>query len=91
MEITSDSFSSYDIDDLNPLALLFQTGYLTISKYNPEDNTYFLGYPNFEVEQSFLKQLLKTFGSRAITDVDETLLSLKRSLIKDDMASFFAI
>ncbi len=88
-EITSDSFSSYDIDDLNPLALLFQAGYLTIAKHNPEENTYMLGYPNYEVEQSFIKQLLKTFGSQAITDVDQATIWLRRNLTGGDMEAFF--
>ena len=41
----------------NPIALFYQTGYLTIKDYNKEFDSYRLGFPNREVEQSFLKFL----------------------------------
>ncbi len=54
---------SFDIDTLNPLSLLFQTGYLTIEK--TEDilgkTIYFLRYPNLEVKTAFCDYLLNYF------------------------------
>lgn len=41
----------------NAITLLYQTGYLTIKGYNPEDRLYTLGYPNKEVEDSFMESL----------------------------------
>lgn len=41
----------------NAITLLYQTGYLTIKGYNPEDRLYTLGYPNKEVEDSFTESL----------------------------------
>ncbi len=46
-------FSTYDLDDLKPEALLFQTGYTTIR--NVKGRLYTLGYPNNEVKTSFLE------------------------------------
>ena len=49
---------SCDVDDfdvspeqmVSPLPLLYQSGYLTIKKFNPIIRLYTLGYPNKEVE-----------------------------------------
>ncbi len=49
-------FSVYDIDCLQPEALLFQTGYITIKDVN--DDIYSFHYPNQEVKISFLKFLM---------------------------------
>ena len=41
--------------------LLFQTGYLTIKSYNEITRTYQLGYPNKEVKDSLLDNLLSAY------------------------------
>ncbi|GAA5817981.1 MAG: AAA family ATPase [Methanobrevibacter sp. CfCl-M3] len=48
-------------DDIT--ALLFQTGYLTIEKISKKRRSvsYFLGFPNMEVKNSFYENLLSTF------------------------------
>ena len=52
--------SSFDVDDIAPEALLFQTGYLTIrdEEMLGERMRYRLGYPNLEVRQSLNEHLL---------------------------------
>jgi hypothetical protein len=52
-EIVLDSF---DIDHMNLFAVLFQTGYLTVTEVKNEDGftQYTLNYPNLEVKTSFL-------------------------------------
>ena len=62
------AFSSYDLERLQVLPLLYQTGYLTIKGYDAERQLYRLGYPNREVEQAFTQVLLGAFSA-----VDETL------------------
>ncbi|HMQ46864.1 MAG TPA: AAA family ATPase [Saprospiraceae bacterium] len=49
--------SNFDFTHLNPVTVLFQTGYLTIRHYDPELLIYTLDYPNKEVRSS-LEQLL---------------------------------
>lgn len=49
-------FGAFDLERLSPEALLFQTGYLTITQV--EEYIYTLGYPNQEVKSSFSKALL---------------------------------
>lgn len=60
----ANEFSSYEIEDLQPLPLLFQSGYLTIKDIDDEfDLTlYRLDYPNYEVRRAFLGELLKQFS-----------------------------
>lgn len=41
----------------NPVPLFFQTGYLTIKKYDPSFGLYTLGFPNREVKDGFLNFL----------------------------------
>ncbi len=58
------AFSSYEIDKLNPLALLVQTGYLTILETEVEHGIvfYYLGFPNREVEAAFEAYLLEEYA-----------------------------
>jgi hypothetical protein len=57
--------SSFDVHDIPPEALLFQTGYLTIHRQEEVLTgqwVYTLGYPNREVETSLNAVLLKGYG-----------------------------
>ena len=49
--------SAYDIEYLQIVPLMFQTGYLTIKNYTEDAGIYELGYPNEEVRQSYLGML----------------------------------
>ena len=63
------SLSAFDVDSIAPEALLFQTGYLTISKCEESDDgfEYFrLVYPNREVRQSLNLSLLNFITGNAI-------------------------
>ena len=45
----------------NVIALMFQTGYLTIDSYDPRSQLYILRFPNWEVEVAFAQNLLPLF------------------------------
>ena len=55
------TFSSYSIRHLQLVPLLFQTGYLTIKKKNP-NGLYTLNYPNLEVRASLLQNIIGFLG-----------------------------
>ena len=58
------AFASYEIDKLQTLPLLFQTGYLTIKGTEEKKMTrYFLDFPNLEVELAFEAYLLDEYSS----------------------------
>ncbi len=48
----------FDLRSSSPLAMLFQTGYLTIKDYDRETQLFTLGVPNREVADSLFKELL---------------------------------
>jgi len=57
--------ASFDVNDIPPEALLFQTGYLTLrgrEEIARAQWVYTLGYPNREVESSLNGALLKGYG-----------------------------
>jgi hypothetical protein len=54
VKISPNRLGSYDIEKLQIIPLMFQTGYLTIKEYIEEDDLYILSYPNEEVRKSFL-------------------------------------
>ncbi|MEA3416865.1 MAG: AAA family ATPase, partial [Thermodesulfobacteriota bacterium] len=86
MEVREESFGAYELENLAVLPLLFQTGYLTIKEYDKDLMTYILGYPNFEVENSFQYSLLNSYSG---IHVDGYLIDLIRALRNDDFETFF--
>ncbi|MBD5329267.1 MAG: AAA family ATPase [Bacteroides sp.] len=55
---TEDDLKGLDLLSPQPLALLYQTGYLTIKDYEPKIKRYRLGIPNNEVKDGLFKVLL---------------------------------
>ena len=56
------AFSSYEIENLKVVPILFQTGYLTITGYDKERMEYTLAYPNFEVKNSMTECLTEAYS-----------------------------
>ncbi|HOV09890.1 MAG TPA: AAA family ATPase [Spirochaetota bacterium] len=81
------TFSSYELDNLDITALLFQTGYLTIKDYDRDFGTYVLGYPNVEVKYSFLRHLYKD----RVPDEDNKYKRLVELLAKGDLDEFISV
>lgn len=46
----------------NPVALFYQTGYLTIKDYDRSTRLFRLGYPNKEVESGLMNSILNSYG-----------------------------
>jgi hypothetical protein len=61
MKVDYEDFRQYDIENMKAEPVLYQSGYLTITGYEEEDNEYILDYPNLEVRSSFAKSLLKQY------------------------------
>ena len=64
MEVPDEVFGVYNLESLDPVALLFQTGYLTI-KERVGDDIYRLGFPNKEVRRGMLRRLTASEFERA--------------------------
>lgn len=59
---TQTALSGLDFDNINPVSLLYQTGYLTIKEWNQGLNAYRLGMPNDEVKKGFMEYLLPMYA-----------------------------
>lgn len=61
-----------------PLALLYQTGYLTIKGYNSKGCLYRVGVPNNEVKESFFKMLLPYYSQCKQIDASGVYMDIIR-------------
>ena len=77
IKVNEELLDSFDIDRINPITLLFQSGYLTISKsYQTLGESVFrLKVPNHEVRVALSNQLIGGY-----TDIVEQRLKYKESL-----------
>ncbi len=75
-------FSTYEPNNLEPLPLLVQTGYLTIEQVEDFGGTrlFRLAYPNREIEQSFSRWLAQDFSRIPGTDLTNALRRLVDAL-----------
>lgn len=86
--VDSVDLAAIDTTFSSPVALLYQTGYLTIKDYNKDSDTYRLGIPNREVEKGWLPKVLSQFiGKDSVSSKKETTV-MKQSLIKGNVKSF---
>lgn len=91
-EIMAEDFSTFEIEELPTIPLLYQTGYLTIKTFDSAINTYRLGYPNREVSQSFSTSILRYFATSKANAADH-LSSIYRNISSTswDYTQFFTI
>lgn len=61
-EADSSLLSDINSAFLNPVPLLYQSGYLTIKGFEPEMQIYHLGFPNLEVKHGFLNFLMPYYS-----------------------------
>ena len=85
--VTEDLMAATNLDNLSGIALLFQSGYLTIKDYDPDDG-YTLGIPDEEVRRDLLtvvtQSIAKCEGEAHWSD--ETI----RALTSRNFPEFFA-
>ncbi len=85
MRVGDSMFDSFDLENLQLVALLFQTGYLTIKHYDYEHLLYTLGYPNFEVKKSMLEYLIDVFSKLPHPEVRAYVYEVADALRKKDL------
>ena len=68
MYVDGDILSSVDEEYDDPIPVLFQSGYLTITSYDPEQG-YRLDFPNQEVERGFFRFLVPYYTSQQKSSV----------------------
>lgn len=92
-EVDESIFESYDIENLEVVSMLFQTGYLTIKeiKLVGIKSQYILSYPNEEVKESFLKHFLADYTGEETGVVGSRILDLVKTITTNDLENFFTI
>ncbi len=80
--------SSFDLSPeemTDALPLLYQSGYLTIKKYDPMFRQYTLGIPNKEVRDGLLNSLIPRYVNPHRTDNDAFLLGFCKAVYRGDI------
>ena len=78
--------NTFDIENLDMAALLFQSGYLTI--HDVHDRALTLGYPNEEVKGAFLELLYGSLTNRQAVSGLVTAFDLADHLAVEDLEAF---
>jgi hypothetical protein len=58
IQLPPSAFTEYRAEVLNPVPMIYQSGYLTIKDYDKEYDLYTLGFPNDEVRYGFINFLM---------------------------------
>lgn len=83
-------FESFDLDRLKPMAILYQTGYLTM-KEKDEDGLILLDYPNKEVKDSMLEILIETYVGIDAEFSTALIVRLRKAFENNDLDTVMRI
>lgn len=74
------------------IPLLYQSGYLTIKGYEPEECEYTLAVPNREVRQGLMRNLVSYVSSpREVTPASRLMADMSRAFRMDDIDRVFGL
>ena len=89
IETDEDTLNSIDSSSTNPIPVIYQSGYLTIKGYDRRFGTYYLGFPNREVDEGFMKFLLPFYADTNKVDVAFHITKFVREVENGDYDAFF--
>ena len=90
-ETTEDSLGIFEIGATPLTALMFQTGYLTITSFDKEKKSFELGYPNLEVKSALQKYLLGIYTKLNFSETESLSLKLFTALNKKNIKEVVAL
>lgn len=91
IKISSVQLASYDIEKLQLIPLMFQTGYLTLQSASEGHDIYTLGYPNIEVKRSYLDVLATAYMDNEMTGGVVLAVEIKEALKKCELDKLVSI
>ena len=94
LKATDIVFKSADIQHIDALSLLYQTGYLTIREISGhyERRRYVLGFPNHEVRSSFMIYLLSQYSGESPTLLSsDVIIKIQDALWNRTWPEFFEV
>jgi hypothetical protein len=83
--ISFSDFSKFDIETMRAVPVLYQSGYLTISDYDEEQNQFVLDYPNEEVRSCFAQSLLEHYAPTTEGNFRALCTLLPQALFKGEV------
>lgn len=89
VETDADILNSVDSASTNPIPVIYQSGYLTIKKFDERFGIYRLGFPNREVEEGFMKFLLPFYANTNKVESPFQILKFVCEVESGDYESFF--
>ncbi|PSR11079.1 MAG: AAA family ATPase [Bacteroidetes bacterium] len=90
-EFNSSDLSNFDFTRLNPITVLFQTGYLTVTHYDAELQLYSLDYPNKEVRSSLEQMLINIYLDDHLEGAASRVGNILRALRRKDLDTVITI
>lgn len=88
-QVTKDALENLSVYRTDPVALFYQTGYLTIKNYDQATQLYTLGYPNREIERGIFNNILNLYiPSSPYAGADINLM--RGALLRGDPQDFVA-
>jgi hypothetical protein len=90
LTIDDNDLDAYEPERIKPATLLFQTGYLTIKGFEQMEaiRRYMLGFPNLEVENSFLKDLSAVYVGQDTSYTANVVAEVVKALRARDPEAF---
>ena len=85
--VSSEVLSGTNYVSPQPITLMYQTGYLTITGYNERFRTYTLDYPNEEVKSGFLNSLSQLYAP-ALNDGEFSVYNFVEDIERGDVQCF---
>ncbi|MDD3953708.1 MAG: AAA family ATPase [Lentisphaeria bacterium] len=84
------AFNAFEIDRIDPLALLLQTGYLTIKSSFVElgETQYYLDFPNREVKGAFETYLISDYSAIPQETVGANVFKMVKAIKAEDIHLF---
>lgn len=88
VKCTQKELVGLDLKSPNPIALMYQTGYLTIKDYDPDADSYTLGIPNNEVREGLFDVLIPYFIDIQTFTTDATIREFVKEVKNGKPESF---
>ena len=90
LEVSDYDMNAFEPETIKPVTLLYQTGYLTIKGFEQHESfiTYKLGFPNAEVESSFLGELSTLYTGNTSGDANPIVNRIGNALRARDPEGF---
>ncbi|MEE0912736.1 MAG: ATP-binding protein [Paludibacteraceae bacterium] len=87
-KVTANVLSAIDASSSDPIPVIFQSGYLTISGYNERYKLYSLDFPNEEVREGFMLYLMPYYTSVSVNKTGFQISCFVEEVKSGDISGF---